>query len=109
MAHILAIDAGTTGVRAIVFDESRAVLGSSYRELTTTYPRPAWVEQDPGHVRDSTLAVIRSALDAADISGGDLDAIGDVATDCSNVDDLLYASAHGYEDAINEVLKTFSV
>ena len=76
MAHILAIDAGTTGVRAIVFDESRAVLGSSYRELTTTYPRPAWVEQDPGHVRDSTLAVIRSALDAADISGGDLDAIG---------------------------------
>ena len=55
----IAIDAGTTGVRALVVDGRARVLDSSYRQLTQHFPRPGWVEHDPaeiwGHVR-STLA-----------------------------------------------------
>lgn len=47
MACVIAVDAGTTGVRALAVDESGAVTDVSYRELTQYFPRPAWVEHDP--------------------------------------------------------------
>ena len=47
MACVIAIDAGTTGVRALAVDESGAVVDVSYRELTQHFPRPGWVEHDP--------------------------------------------------------------
>ena len=43
----IAIDAGTTGVRALVVDERARVVDVAYRELTQYFPRPGWVEQDP--------------------------------------------------------------
>ena len=50
MACVIAIDAGTSGVRALAVDESGAVLDVSYRELTQHYPRPGWVEHDPTEI-----------------------------------------------------------
>jgi glycerol kinase len=50
MAVVIAIDAGTTGVRALAVDERGAPLLSSYRELTQHYPRPGWVEHDPDEI-----------------------------------------------------------
>jgi glycerol kinase len=53
----LAIDAGTTGVRALVVDEAARVVDVAYRELAQSFPRPGWVEHDPdeiwGAVRDT--------------------------------------------------------
>ena len=46
MAHVIAIDAGTTGVRAIAFDAGGRILDSAYREFTQHFPRPGWVEHD---------------------------------------------------------------
>ncbi len=46
MALVVAIDAGTTGVRALAIDESSEVLGIAYREFTQHFPRPGWVEHD---------------------------------------------------------------
>ena len=40
MAVVIAIDAGTTGVRAIAFDHGGQVVGSSYREFTQHFPQP---------------------------------------------------------------------
>ncbi len=57
----MAIDAGTTGVRALVLDESGSVGSVAYRELTSYFPRPGWVEQDPTQIWDhvrSTLAEV---------------------------------------------------
>ncbi|MFQ5666223.1 MAG: FGGY family carbohydrate kinase [Candidatus Binatia bacterium] len=76
MPDILAIDEGTTGVRALVFDASSAVRGSAYQELTPNYPRPGWVELDAGVVWDSTRAVCARALEAARLAPRDLSAIG---------------------------------
>jgi glycerol kinase len=54
----VAIDAGTTGVRALVVDERARVVDVSYRELTQYYPRPGWVEHDPTEIWDA----VRSTL-----------------------------------------------
>jgi glycerol kinase len=50
MAKVVAIDAGTTGVRALVVDERGAVADVAYRELTQHFPRPGWVEHDPAEI-----------------------------------------------------------
>jgi glycerol kinase len=46
MACVIAVDAGTTGVRALAVDEGGAVVDLAYRELTQHFPRPGWVEHD---------------------------------------------------------------
>jgi len=50
MAVVLAVDAGTTGVRALAVDERGSPVLSSYRELTQHYPRPGWVEHDADEI-----------------------------------------------------------
>ncbi len=68
MAVVVAIDAGTTGVRALAVDEQARVVGISYRELTQHFPRPGWVEHDAGEIMrlvDETLAELCSRLDDA--------------------------------------------
>ena len=47
MGRVVAIDAGTTRVRAVVVDERAEVTDMAYREITQYYPRPGWVEHDP--------------------------------------------------------------
>ena len=68
MACVLAVDAGTTGVRALAVDEGGRVVDVAYRELTQHFPRPGWVEHDAGeiwaHVVD-TLAEVAARRSAA--------------------------------------------
>ena len=47
MAVVLAIDAGTTGVRTVAVDEHGRPGAYAYREFTQHFPRPGWVEHDP--------------------------------------------------------------
>src|SRR6516165_3729609 len=58
MAKLVAIDAGTTGVRALVVDEHARVVDVAYRELTQHFPKPGWVERDP----DEIWAAVRATL-----------------------------------------------
>jgi len=76
MPLILAIDEGTTGVRAHVIDDSSTVRGAAYRELTPLYPMPGWVELDPEAIWDATRTVCTAALAAAHARPGDLAAVG---------------------------------
>jgi glycerol kinase len=73
---ILAIDQGTTGSTALVFDSTGRVLGRGYSEFTQFYPKPGWVEHDPEEIWKVTLKVIRAALRAAKLAAGDLAAVG---------------------------------
>jgi glycerol kinase len=45
--YILAIDQGTTGTRAILYDQKGHIVQSVYEEFTQHYPKPGWVEHDP--------------------------------------------------------------
>jgi glycerol kinase len=76
VTYYLAIDAGTTGVRAIVFAHDGTARGASYRELRMSYPRPGWVEQDPEELWASTLAVVGEALKAARCDVAEVAAVG---------------------------------
>jgi glycerol kinase len=67
-----ALDLGTTGVRFFLFDLHARPIASAYRELPLSFPRPGWVEQDPGAMVESALSVIREALEKADLSPADL-------------------------------------
>ena len=73
---ILAIDQGTTGSRAFVFDEGGELRGSAYSEFTQHFPQPGWVEHDAGEIWTVTEAVCRDALAAAGVDGTALTAIG---------------------------------
>ncbi len=66
MAVVIAIDAGTTGVRSLAVDESGLIRGWSYREFPQHYPRPGWVEHDPDdiwHAVQATLTELCAELD----------------------------------------------
>lgn len=73
---LLAIDAGTTGVRCIVFDTHAAARGDAYAELSVSCPQPGWVEADPAALWSATRRVIEGALRAAGASAADVIAVG---------------------------------
>jgi glycerol kinase len=58
MSVVIAIDAGTTGVRAIAFDHSGAPVGSAYREFPQYFPRPGWVEHDALEIWEAVQTVL---------------------------------------------------
>ncbi len=74
--YILALDQGTTSSRAIVFDRSGSMLGSSQKEFTQYYPEPGWVEHDPEEIWESQLSVARQAIANAGIAASDVVSIG---------------------------------
>ncbi|MGY1691773.1 glycerol kinase GlpK [Geodermatophilus sp. SYSU D01105] len=63
---VLAIDAGTTGVTALVVGEEGDVLSRGYREFAQLFPRPGWVEHEPEDIWTATLAACRQALAGTD-------------------------------------------
>lgn len=76
MPYVLAIDAGTTGITALIVDEQAIVRARGYREFPQHFPQPGWVEHDPDEIWTATVAAIRAALDAAGIEARDLAGIG---------------------------------
>ena len=58
MGLVVAIDAGTTGVRAFAVDETGRPRGWAYREFTQHFPQPGWVEHDPTEIRDAVWTVL---------------------------------------------------
>jgi glycerol kinase len=73
---VLAIDAGTTGVRTLVVDEAGSVQARAYREFPQHFPRPGWVEHDPDDILDATRATLTEAAAAATAAGEVVAAIG---------------------------------
>ena len=66
MALVLAIDAGTTGVRSIAFDEGGQPVSSSYREFPQYFPQPGWVEHDANEIYDAVLATLGELMAQVD-------------------------------------------
>ncbi len=62
---VLAVDAGTTGVTALVVTEDGLVSGRGYQEFRQYFPEPGWVEHLPEDIWQATLAAARQALTEA--------------------------------------------
>jgi len=76
MAHILALDQGTSSSRSIVFDEQGRIVAMAQREFRQIFPRPGWVEHDPLEIWDTQLATAHEALAKAGLQATDIGAIG---------------------------------
>lgn len=66
MAVVIALDAGTTGVRAFAVDESGAPKGYRYQEFTQHFPRPGWVEHDAKEIWDAVSATAGELIASLD-------------------------------------------
>jgi glycerol kinase len=73
---ILALDQGTTSSRAIVFDHSGLPVAASQKEFTQIYPKPGWVEHDPGEIWSSQAGVATEVLAKAGLKSTDIAGIG---------------------------------
>jgi len=73
---ILAIDQGTTGSTALIFDEKGQIVSSVNREIRQIYPQPGWVEHDPREFIDTCFDVSREALNRAGVDASRLSGVG---------------------------------
>ncbi len=75
--HILGIDVGTGGTRAIVVNEAGKILGSGSEEhVPFASPKPGWAEQDPRDWWSAAGIAVRKALQTAGLSGEDIACVG---------------------------------
>jgi glycerol kinase len=58
---ILAIDAGTTGVTALVVNAEGEIVARGYTEFEQHFPSPGWVEHEPQQIWDATLNSCKQA------------------------------------------------
>ncbi len=74
--YILALDLGTTGNRAFVFNRDARIIGQAYKELTQYYPQPGWLEHNPQEIWEDTCWVMENAINNAQITPDKIAAIG---------------------------------
>lgn len=74
--YILALDAGTTSSRAIIFDSAGKTRSVAQKEFPQIFSRSGWVEHDPHEIWSSQAAVAAEAVTKIGINGSDIAAIG---------------------------------
>jgi glycerol kinase len=64
-ALLLGIDAGTTAVKAALFDGDLCAVAEARRPVAVTHPRPGWVEQDPELILAAVVDAVAEVLELA--------------------------------------------
>ena len=73
MTILIGVDQGTSGTRAVAFDERLRPVGESYQPAHVSHPQPGWIEKDA----DETVATVERALgDLAGQLDGEVAAVG---------------------------------
>ena len=75
-SYIMALDSGTTSVRAVIVDEYGCIVAQARRGISCTYPHPGWVEQDPMEILASQIAVMAEVQFKSGIHSDSIAAIG---------------------------------
>jgi glycerol kinase len=73
---LLALDLGTTSVRALVVGADGAVLARAQRRIAASYPHPGWSEFDPEELVTRSGDVLREALAGAKLAARDVAGLG---------------------------------
>ena len=74
--YIMALDAGITSNRCILFDEKGEICSIAQKEFTQYFPKPGWVEHDANEIWSSQLGVAVEAMAKLGIGADDIAAIG---------------------------------
>ena len=72
----MALDAGTTSNRCILFDQKGQIVSLAQKEFTQRFPKPGWVEHDANEIWSTMLGVAVEAMQKAGASYEDIAAIG---------------------------------
>ena len=72
----MAIDSGSTGLRAVIFDKKGQIIAREYEKTTAFYPKVGWIEHDPLDLWHSLLAIVNRIFERTDVSPKDIAAIG---------------------------------
>ena len=76
MGYIMALDAGTTSNRCILFNEKGEIVSVAQKEFTQRFPQPGWVEQDASEIWSTQLGVAVEAMSKIGATAQDIQAIG---------------------------------
>lgn len=74
--YVMALDAGTTSNRCILFDEKGEMCSVAQKEFTQYFPKPGWVEHDADEIWSTQLGVAVEAMSKIGASAEDIAAIG---------------------------------
>lgn len=74
--YLLALDQGTTSSRAILFDQSGKIVGSSNKEFEQIYPKAGWVEHNPLAIWESQLETAKAVMANAGVEPAEIGGIG---------------------------------
>ena len=74
--YVMALDAGTTSNRCILFNEKGEMCSVAQREFTQYFPKPGWVEHDADEIWASMLGVAVEAMNMIGAEAEDIAAIG---------------------------------
>lgn len=74
--YIMALDAGTTSNRCILFNASGEICSIAQKEFTQIFPHPGWVEHDADEIFSTQLEVAKQALQNIGATAADIAAIG---------------------------------
>jgi glycerol kinase len=74
--YILALDLGTTGNRAILFNDQGNIVGQAYKELTQHYPQPGWLEHDATEIWQDVSNCIQQVIVDRQVNISEIAAIG---------------------------------
>ena len=74
--YVLSLDLGTTGNRAILFNQQGDVVGQAYQELTQHYPQPGWLEHDASEIWQDVCACLQQVMTDNRADAQEIAAIG---------------------------------
>ncbi len=74
--YVMALDAGTTSNRCILFNEKGEMCSVAQKEFTQYFPKPGWVEHDANEIWSSQLGVAVEAMSKIGATAADIAAIG---------------------------------
>lgn len=74
--YVMALDAGTTSNRCILFNKKGEMCSVAQREFTQYFPKPGWVEHDADEIWATMLGVAVEAMTMIGASAKDIAAIG---------------------------------
>ena len=74
--YVMALDAGTTSNRCILFNEKGEMCSVAQKEFTQYFPKPGWVEHDADEIWSTQLEVALGAMNQIGATSADIAAIG---------------------------------
>lgn len=74
--YVMALDAGTTSNRCILFNEKGEMCSVAQKEFTQFFPKPGWVEHDADEIWATQYEVAKQAMENVGATASDIASIG---------------------------------